>query len=58
MGKTITKINDKPVRLIEPKAVRLVKKRALRENRSASNALAQTVIEALSKEHNNNKSHD
>ena len=55
MGKHITEINDKAVRLIEPKAVRLVKQRALRENRSASNAAAVTIIEALGKLENKKK---
>jgi hypothetical protein len=40
-------VNSKPIRLVNERAVRLVKERAIRENRSAANALVQTVFEAL-----------
>lgn len=40
-------INNKPVILREPRAIRLVRDRAIREDRSNSNALAKTVLEAL-----------
>ena len=50
MGKFIEKINNKPIRLTHPKALQLVKQRAIDERRSAANALAATVIEALSKQ--------
>jgi len=49
MGKFITKVNNKTIRLTDTKAIRLIKKRAIKEQRSAANALAATVIEALSK---------
>jgi hypothetical protein len=55
MGKFITDINDKPVRLTDPKALRLVKERAIREQRSAANAAAATIIEALSTQSNRPK---
>lgn len=42
------KINNKPVRVIDLEAIILIKKRAKTENRSASNAAATTIIEALS----------
>jgi len=40
-------INDKPVRIVNKRALKLVKERANREGRSASNAAAWTIIEAL-----------
>lgn len=40
-------INDNPIRLTDAKAIKLAKKRAVKENRSAANAAAQTIIEAL-----------
>ena len=40
-------LNDKDIRLTDKRAIKLAKKRALRENRSAANAAAQTIIEAL-----------
>jgi len=42
-----TKINNKPIRIVNIKAIRLTKQRALREGRSAANAASQTIIEAL-----------
>ena len=48
----ITEVNNKPVCLRNTKALQLVKLRAIKEGRSASNALAQTVIEALNKTDN------
>ncbi len=44
--------NDKPIRLTNVKAIRLAKERAVKENRSAANAAAQTIIEALGKTDN------
>ena len=45
--------NNKPIRITDVKAIRLAKKRAIKENRSAANAAAVTIIEALSeREHN------
>ena len=40
--------NYKPIRITNKKAIRLAKQRAIQENRSAANAAAQTIIEALS----------
>ena len=45
-------VNDKPICLRNKKAIQLVKERAIKEGRSASNALAQTVIEQLNKTDN------
>ncbi len=42
---------QKPIMLRDQKAIELIHKRAKSENRSFSNALAQTVIENLSPEH-------
>ena len=42
------KINDKDIRLTNREAIILAKKRAVREGRSAANAAAITIIEALS----------
>jgi len=47
MGKPITDINDKPIRLTDTEALRLIKLRALKEKRSAANAAALTIIESL-----------
>jgi len=47
MGKPITDINDKPIRLTDIEALRLIKLRALKEKRSAANAAALTIIESL-----------
>jgi len=47
MGKSITDINDKPIRLTDIEALRLIKRRALKEKRSAANAAALTIIESL-----------
>ena len=44
---SIVDINNKPVLLRNKEAARLVRLRAIKEGRSASNAAAQTVIEAL-----------
>jgi hypothetical protein len=55
MGKFITQIDSKPVRLTDAKALRLVKERAIREQRSAANAAAATIIEALSRQSNRPK---
>ena len=45
--------NNKPIRITDVKAIRLAKERATRERRSAANAAATTIIEALSeREHN------
>lgn len=49
MGKFITEINDKPVKITDPDALRLVKERAISEKRSAANAAAATIIESLSR---------
>ena len=43
-------VNSKPIALRDPEAVLLVKRRAVKEGRSCSNSLAQTVIEHLKKE--------
>ena len=43
-------VNKKAVLLRDGEAAELVRRRAIRENRSASNALAQTVIEHLKNE--------
>jgi hypothetical protein len=40
-------INNKAIRITCPKAIRLAKIRAKLEGRSAANAVAQTIIEAL-----------
>lgn len=40
-------INDKDIRLTNREAIILAKKRAVREGRSAANAAAITIIEAL-----------
>lgn len=45
-------INDKPIRLTDVRAVKLAKERAVRENRSAANAAAHTIIEALGNKNN------
>ena len=50
MGKFTTKVNNKTIRLTDVTAIRLVKQRAIAEKRSAANALAATVIEALSRQ--------
>lgn len=45
-------INNKPVMLRDRKALGLIKKRAQEESRSAANAAAVTIIEALGGENN------
>lgn len=55
MGKFVTEINDKTVKITDAKALRLVKERAIREQRSAANAAAATIIEALSTQSNRPK---
>ena len=47
MGRAITEINNKPIRLTDIEALRLIKLRALKEKRSAANAAALTIIESL-----------
>jgi len=46
------RLNDKDVRIRNKKAIRLIKERAIKENRSAANAAAQTIIESLGKPDN------
>ncbi len=43
-----TKINNKPIRIVNQEAIRLAKLRASHEGRSAANAVSQTIIEHLS----------